>query len=81
MIFDNAILKELSVKYNKSIAQICIRWCLQNKVIPLPKSTNKERIDENISVYDFSITDEDMNKINTLPCFCYSGLDPNIIYN
>ena len=72
-IFDNVILKELSVKYNKSIAQICIRWCLQNKVIPLPKSTNKERIDENISVYDFSITDEDMNKINTLPCFCNFG--------
>lgn len=80
-IFDNEVLKELSIKYNKSIAQICIRWCLQNDVIPLPKSTNKDRIKENISVYDFSITEDDMNKINTLPCFCYSGLNPNIIYN
>ena len=80
-IFDNDILKELSIKYDKSIAQICIRWCLQNNVIPLPKSTNKERIIENISVYDFSITEEDMNKIDLLPCFCYSGLNPNIVYS
>ena len=80
-IFDNDVLKELSIKYNKSIAQICIRWCLQNNVIPLPKSTNKERIIENISVYDFSITEEDMNKIDLLPCFCYSGLNPNIVYS
>lgn len=79
-IFDNNILKELSIKYNKSIAQICIRWCLQNNVIPLPKSINKKRIIENISVYDFSITEEDMNKIDLLPCFCYSGLNPNIVY-
>lgn len=80
-IFDNDILKKLSIKYDKSIAQICIRWCLQNNVIPLPKSTNKERIIENISVYDFSITEEDMNKIDLLPCFCYSGLNPNIVYS
>lgn len=80
-IFDNDVLKELSIKYDKSIAQICIRWCLQNNVIPLPKSTNKERIIENISVYDFSITEEDMNKIDLLPCFCYSGLNPNIVYS
>lgn len=79
-IFSNKILQNLSIKYKKTIAQICLRWALQNNVIPLPKSTNLNRIKENINIYNFSIDDNDMKVINSIPSFCYSGLNPNIIY-
>lgn len=79
-MLENEHLKIISNKYNKSVAQICIRWCLQNEVVPLPKSTNKNRIKENINVYDFNISNEDMNFINNLKCFATSGLNPNKIF-
>mgnify|MGYP005794059211 CR=1 FL=1 len=79
-ILNNSYLKEISKKYNKSIAQICIRWCLENNVIPLPKSTNIERLRENINVDDFNIEQEDMDNINNMDCIYYSGLNPNIIF-
>lgn len=79
-IFNNDTLKQLATKYNKSIAQICLRWCLQNNVLPLPKSTHKERQKENISIYDFEISNEDMDIINNLKYFYSSGLNPNIVF-
>lgn len=80
-MLDNFELKSIAKKYNKSVAQICIRWCLQNNVVPLPKSTHYERIKENIDIYNFSISDKDMQFINSMPCFANSGLNPNIIFN
>lgn len=73
------ILIELAKKYNKSVAQLCIKWCLQNNVIPLPKSTNLERMQENLLVYDFEIGKEDMQMINNLPYIGGSGLDSDTI--
>lgn len=66
-----------SRKYRVSTAQLCIRWCLQNSVIPLPKSATLSRIEENAKVFDFSISDEDMQIINSMEYFAGSGLDPD----
>ena len=61
-MLDNETLKEIANKYNKSIAQLCIRWCLQNNTLPLPKSVTPSRIKENTEIFDFVISDEDMKK-------------------
>ena len=76
-ILDNEILVSLGKKYGKSPAQICLRWCLQNDVIPLPKSTTPSRIEENLQVFDFEIAEDDMTTINGMPSFGWSGLDPD----
>ena len=59
-IFDADDIMFLSSKYGKSIAQISIRWSLQMGFLPLPKSVNEERIRSNIDVFDFELSDEDM---------------------
>lgn len=76
----NIELNEIANKYNKSVAQICIKWCLQNNIVPLPKSVCYERIKENINIYDFSISNEDMKYINSMNYFACSGLNPNRIF-
>lgn len=70
-------LKKIAEKYNKSVAQLCIRWSLQNQVVPLPKSLKPERIKENIQVFDFEILEEDMQYIDSLETFGGSGLYPD----
>lgn len=70
-------LMQIAGKYHKSVAQICIRWCLQNGVLPLPKSVTPERIEENARVFDFTISDEDMQYINDMPYIGGSGLNPD----
>ena len=59
-------LEPLAKKYNKTNAQIIVRWHLQHEVVVIPKSSNTERIKENSEVYDFNISEEDMNYINSL---------------
>ncbi|WP_304330941.1 aldo/keto reductase [Brachyspira innocens] len=76
-MLDNETLKEIANKYNKSIAQLCIRWCLQNNTLPLPKSVTPSRIKENADIFDFVISDEDMKKINSMPYFGGSGHHPD----
>ncbi len=72
-------LIELSNKYNVSVAQLCIKWCLQNEVLPLPKSKNIERMKENLNVDNFTISDEDMEIINNLEYMGGSGLDSDTL--
>ena len=69
----------LAEKYGKSVAQFCIRWCLQNGIVPLPKSVTAERIRQNAHVFDFEISQEDMDFVNAMPEFCYSGKHPDTI--
>ena len=59
-------MKKISEKYNKSIAQISLRWCLQNNFIILPKSKTESRIKENIDLYDFELTENDIEEIRNL---------------
>lgn len=65
-LLTNDIIKNLSQKYNKSEAQIILRWHLQNNVIAIPKTSNPNRIKENIDIFDFNIETEDMNKIDSI---------------
>lgn len=76
--FEEEILVAMSKKYNKSIAQICIRFVLQHGVIPIPKSSNPERIKSNGDVFDFTITDEDMRLIGSLSEKGRIGSEPNV---
>ncbi len=76
-MLQNEELVRIANKYNKSVAQICIKWCLQNDVVPLPKTTNWNRMLENKDVFDFTISDEDMKFINNMEFFAGSDMDPN----
>lgn len=78
-MLDNPDLKAIAEKYDVSVAQLCIRWCLQNGTLPLPKSVTPSRIVKNLDVYGFEISEADMNAINALPYIGGSGLDPNNI--
>jgi diketogulonate reductase-like aldo/keto reductase len=76
-MLSNETLKEIAAKYNKSVAQLCIRWCLQNEVLPLPKSVTPSRIKENTEIFDFVISDEDMSTINSMEYCGGSGMNPD----
>ncbi len=75
-IFEVGEMKAFAEKYNKSIAQICIRWELQKGLLPLPKSKTPERIIENTKVFDFEISEEDMALIDKVEGCGWSGLYP-----
>lgn len=63
-IFNIHVLKKLAEKYGKTVAQLCLRWELQKGVCPLPKSVTPSRILENADIFDFVISDEDMEIID-----------------
>ena len=65
-IFANGILSEIGKKYNKSVAQVILRWLIQRNIVAIPKSTRKDRIEENFNVFDFELNSEDMGKISEL---------------
>ncbi|HNP18267.1 MAG TPA: aldo/keto reductase [Fulvivirga sp.] len=77
-VFGNGILIEIAKKHNKSVSQICLRWIIQHNVIVIPKSTSPERIKENINLFDFELSEEEMKQINNLPQMGFSGEVPNI---
>ncbi|UIO41391.1 aldo/keto reductase [Brevibacillus brevis] len=76
-LLDNPVLKGIAEKYGKSIAQVIIRWDLQNGVVTIPKSTKEHRIVENASVFDFELTKEDMEMIHSLNQNHRVGPDPD----
>ena len=65
-IFQNELLLSIAAKHKKSVAQVILRWLVQRGIIALAKSTRKERMMENISVFDFELSAEDMAAITTL---------------
>lgn len=76
---ENGVLGRIAEKYGKSIAQVLIRWSLQKGCVVIPKSVRKERITENISVFDFELADEDMEAIDTLHSNDRQAWDPTAI--
>jgi diketogulonate reductase-like aldo/keto reductase len=62
-IFASPEIQAFAKKYNRSIAQVCIRWSLQRGYLPLPKSVTPARIVENAKVFDFELSAEDVEKI------------------
>ena len=65
-IFNNETLKTIAVKYNKSVAQIILRWLTQRGIIAIPKSVRKERMKENFDVFTFELSETEMQTITTL---------------
>ena len=64
--FENPTVNEIGKKYGKTAAQVMLRWNIQRGVVVIPKSTHKERMEENFNVFDFKLTDEDMAAIAAL---------------
>ncbi|MBS6501353.1 MAG: aldo/keto reductase [Clostridium sp.] len=81
-IFTNKTLKEVGDKYNKSIAQVALKYLIQRGVIVIPKSVHKERIIENFNIFDFKLDDYDMKKIVKLDkakSAFFSYYDPDVV--
>ena len=74
---DHPLLNDIAKKYGKSVQQICIKWCLQNGVNPLPKSVTPQRIIDNANVFDFVIDEQDMFAINNMTPCAASGRHPD----
>ena len=79
--FTNPVLNEIGKKHDKSAAQVALRFLLQSDVVVIPKSTHKERMEENINVFDFALDASDMNAIRALDekeSLFFSHYDPAI---
>ena len=76
-LLDNTELQEIADKHGKSVAQVILRWDLQNGVITIPKSTKEHRIAENATVFDFELTAEDMDRITSMNQNHRVGPDPD----
>lgn len=72
-------LKNIAVKYNISVSQLCIKWCLQNNVLPIPKSLTEEHMKMNLETDKFVLSKDDMEFINGMEYFGGSGLDSETI--
>ena len=81
-LFTNPVLSQIGAKYGKTPAQVMLRWALQRNIVVLPKSTHKERMIQNLDVFDFTLTDEDMSAIaalDTNTSSFFSHYDPNMV--
>jgi len=81
-LFKNEILASIGKRYNKSIAQVVVRWLTQRGVVAIPKSVRKERMEENFNVFDFQLSDDDMRLIQTLDqkaSAFFDHRDPNMV--
>lgn len=81
-IFMNEVLSSISNKYNKSVAQVILRWLTQRGVVAIPKSVRKERIEENFNIFDFELSAGEMQLIATLDTdktLFFSHRDPEMV--
>ncbi|TDL91743.1 aldo/keto reductase [Vibrio vulnificus] len=76
-LLNNEVLTEIATKYNKSVAQVILRWDVQNDIITIPKSTKEHRIVENASVFDFELTKEEIKRIDEMNQNHRVGPDPD----
>ncbi|WP_171816346.1 aldo/keto reductase [Thermotoga profunda] len=81
-IFQNEILTSMAKKYNKTVAQVILRWLIQRDIVAIPKTVHRERMIENINIFDFELSQEDMEKIAMLDkneSAFFSHTDPEIV--
>lgn len=75
-LLEDPTIAEIAKKYGKSISQIILRWDIQNGVVTIPKTVNKERMVQNASIFDFSLTEEELQVINAMNLEKRVGPDP-----
>ncbi len=81
-MFENATLKSIGAKYGKTVAQVVVRWLTQRGIVAIPKSSKKERIIENASVFDFQLSAEDLAeiaKLDTGKSLFFDHRDPQVV--
>lgn len=76
-VLDDVLIRELAGKYHVTPAQICIRFCIQEGVMPLPKASNPERMRGNLECLNFVIDEEDISRIENMPPLGWSGEHPD----
>ena len=76
-LLDDPTLIKIGEKYNKSVAQVILRWDIQNQVVTIPKSVKSRRIKENADIFDFELSQDDMNQISDLNEDFRVGPDPD----
>ena len=76
-VFDDELICELSEKYHRTKAQICIRFCIQENVMPLPRASSVERTRENLECLEFEISDYDISRLENMPPLGWGGEHPD----
>ena len=79
-LLKNAVIAEIAEHHKKTAAQILIRWCVQRGVVCIPKSVHTERIEENCAVFDFELTEEEMEKVRGLDLHTYYS-HPKVMFS
>ena len=74
---DHPLLNDIAQQHNVSVQQVCLRWCLQNGVNPLPKSVTPSRIKQNADLFSFVLSDDEMTAINNMPPCAAGGRHPD----
>ncbi len=65
-IIKSELLGDIGAKYGKTASQVALRWLTQRGIVAIPKSSHKERMDQNLNIFNFTLTDEDMAQIATM---------------
>ncbi len=81
-LLENPVLIEIAEKYNKTVAQVILRWELQRGIVIIPKSTHIERMEENFNIFDFELSNDDMDAIKAIDknkSAFFSHTDPNMV--
>ena len=78
-VLSNPDLMAIAAKYNCSVAQLCLAWCSQKQIVPLPKSVTAERVKENLEAININISENDMLMIDNMPLFGWSGEHPDTV--
>ena len=75
----HALLEKIAAAHGKTPAQVALRWCIERGIAPIPKSTLFAHQQENLNVFDFSLTPEEVNELTAMPQTSFSGLHPDTV--
>ena len=78
-LMEDPLLQSIAAKHGKTVPQVALRWALEHGVVPVPKSTSKAHIEENASIFDFTLPLDEMRAIDRLPLTAFTGLDPDTV--
>ena len=78
-LMEDPLLQSIAAKHGKTVPQVALRWALEHGVVPVLKSTSKAHIEENASIFDFTLPLDEMRAIDRLPLTAFTGLDPDTV--